>query len=207
MKKIIILTLLVFTALTIKTVNLNGTGAPVAVKKIKLHSDFALGNILPNAQAAYSDGLKDTTRLLYFTVAGFPSDAVKTALGSTGDTGGMVGIAANYMAIVESVLASNGITACSAIPSSGTYTGTSDGTAISLVLATPVKVIPTGYPNAGSNYDKRVQMSVAGNPEMNLEFNCDRKAGWFLHSENGSGRLMEFFYDVENTNAVRAEFI
>lgn len=207
MKKLLILTLLVTSIVAISFVNLNGTDAPVAVKKLKGHSNFAISNIISKANAgAGEDTLRDVARLLYFTVAGYPDEATKNALNAGADVGGMVGIAADYMAIAETILAENDITACSDIGDSGSYIGTYEGVSVEVTLATPVKTKPVGYPLEGATYEKRVQMALLGNPEMKMEFDCDRKTGWFLHNESGSGRLMEFYYDVEDTSAVITEF-
>lgn len=216
MKKMIIGMIAVGAFVTSQFINLTGKPIPTSIKKVKRSADFFAKNIIPQAHAgAPENNLRDVVKILYYTVGGYPSIQQKEDLywSLTGqhapnpnDIGGMMGLASDYSAMIESVLASNGIRSCASIPSSGTYIGVIDGTPISLVLAASSKVKPANYPSAGQNYEKRIQMSVSGNPEMYFEFDCSRKSGWFLHSENGSNRKMEVYFDAEDVAATRIEF-
>lgn len=89
---------------------------------------------------------------------------------------GLAGTVASFANNLQTVLKSAGIASCSAIPSSGTATGTDpSGTSVTLSFAAPTHSVPSGWYQAGTAFGKRVNMSMTISSiktAVGLEFSC-----------------------------------
>jgi len=163
-----------------------------------------------NSFAISPENLRDHVRRTYFFIAGFPDAATRDSLQPGVHLGGMLGLVNDYLDISDQILIQNSVATCAAIPTTGTLSGTYDGDGtifnISLVLGTSLKIKPQSFPNEGTSYQKRLEISIDGSKEMTVEFDCSRKAGWFSFKEGGSTRTINMFYDNEDANQMYADF-
>lgn len=172
-----------------------------------------------------ADQFKDLVRRWYFMVAGYPTAATYKTLTSCSEAdyaagtcdaepeNGMIGLGNEFIVMAETIMTANGVASCSAIPSSGTQTGgyTHGGMGAmtgTLTFCTPDKSAPTGYPNAGTAFDKCIQMTDASeNITVEVQFNCSSTEGWYgmAITENGGTRTLDFWYDNNDENDLYAD--
>jgi hypothetical protein len=101
---------------------------------------------------------------------------VKTDCSNAPPYNGIVGRLTDIINTLPTIGASVGITECSAVPSSGSLTGTdSNGNSVTLNFQAPTHTIPSPWLNGGATFSKRVefQETILGDvTKLAYEFNC-----------------------------------
>lgn len=116
----------------------------------------------------------------YFMIAGYPS----TIISNGPPQDGLISFAQFFSTSAQTMAFSNGVTACSSVPATGTVSSTltvptnlqaflGATAAVTMTYETPVVTVPSGWSGAGSLFQKRVKVTKSGGIAFVMEFNCN----------------------------------
>jgi hypothetical protein len=151
----------------------------------------------------------DEVRFMYWVINGPPGGSYPPGRG--GPPGGLLGLIREITGptALGGGLINAGYTSCTSIPSSGSVSMTGAEGTYTMTFGTPTKTIPTGWPNAGETYEKRVTVDLDGTTFLDIEFNCSTTAGWMRFFEptkpQATARNLELYFDTTDTNDTRLE--
>lgn len=153
-----------------------------------------------------------TVRNFFWMAVGFPG-ATEYSCFHEGDSGrqaivsqnGIIGDINTVRAIANTALSQDlgPSSSCSNIPSSGSYSYSSNET---ITYQSPSNSIPVTYPGGGGSYDKRIRyVNTSNNTTVFFEFTCslDRMMAKVSKNINGSGKWQYIIAYFDNTTTTK----
>lgn len=150
-------------------------------------------------------------RWAYYMIAG---PATGYSISNCGPETGIIGEIKKIMDKTEKVIKSQGVTACSAVPTSGSFSATaSDGSTFTVTYGVGDKTIPPDFPITGT-FTKKLVIARNSVNVVNIQFTCATETQFVGNilmdtTYDGSGKVRKFetaFYRNQDSDTAGLNF-